>query len=491
MRLIKNSFFLLCLLAGIISCKKEFEGDRKDFGPPETYFVVDSIYRSGENRYTTTVEAHWWGTTEGGFIKGYEVSIDGMQTWKFTSSQDSLFLLSLPNGNDTADILIYVRAVNNLGVVDPTPAGTAYPVKNTAPSIVFDYSFGRKTSAFPAFRFNWKAGDIDGLQDISTIEVCLNDTANNILQLPSTVSAASFIGDKSGTTFNGEFTVYNNTQTNPFSQKLKGAVFNALNFIYIRTIDRTGAKSAWAKDSIVLKQPKSGLLFINDYSNNKGIVGAFYSTRILNLGAAYSSFDTINSLIDEFPSDEFTTKKTFEFFNRIFWATEDPTRSLGAAQKGTETFFTNGGRIFMVLEIPNDVSPTADFFSFTPIERLIVDTDPGRAFRMSAGNQVFGYDGTWPVLKATSIITFPRPFATYSQSTGLFNYDSLARAELLSFGPGGAPAWTGPSNVMAKRIKAQTGKTDFITLTAPLHQLNGNNNVDSFFKKVVIGELEF
>ena len=34
-------------------------------------------------------------------------------------------------------------------------------------------------------------------------------------------------------------------------------------------------------------------------------------------------------------------------------------------------------------------------------------------------------------------------------------------------------------------------KTDIVTLTAPLHLLNGNNNVDSFFQKVVLSELEF
>lgn len=489
MRLIKNSFFFLGILIAFVSCKKDFEGDRKDFGTPETYFVVDSIYRSGDNRYTTTVEAHWWGTTQSGFIKGYEVSIDGMQTWKFTTSQDSTFLLALPGGNDTADIFIYVRAVNNQGDVDPTPAGTAYPVRNTAPVIDFDYSFGRRAMAFPAFRFNWKATDIDGTQDINLVEIALNDTVNNVIQLPPSVTAASFIGDKTGSVFNGDFTIYNNTQANPFGQKMKGGVFNAYNFFYIRTSDRTGAKSQWVKDSIFLKAPKNGVLFINDYSNNKAAISTFYANRIINLGAGFANFDTVNSIQDEFPLDEFTTRKTFEFFNRIVWATEDPTRSLGVAQKGTETFFTNGGRIFMVLEIPNDVSATADFFSFTPIQSLVLD--PGRSFRMSSGNQVFGYNASWPTLKATSIITYPRPFITYAQSTGLFNYDSLARAELLSFGPGGAPAWTGPSNVLSKRIKAQTGKTDFVTLTVPLNQLNGNNNVDSFFKKVVIEELEF
>src|SRR5690606_35999271 len=144
MRLIKNVFLFVLVAVSITACKKEFEGDKKDFGSPETYLVVDSIYRSGDNRYTTTVQAHWWGTTNSGFIEGYEVSVDG-KAWRFTTSQDSMFLLSIQTGSDTADIEIFVRAINNDGVIDPTPASTAYPVKNTAPNVAFDNSFGKKT----------------------------------------------------------------------------------------------------------------------------------------------------------------------------------------------------------------------------------------------------------------------------------------------------------------------------------------------------------
>lgn len=489
MQALKNILIVFLLTVSAYGCKKEFEGDRKDFAAPETFLVVDSIYRSGDTRYTTTVEVHWWGSVQTGYIKGYEVSIDDQQSWTFTTRQDSTFLLTLPNGQDTADIRIYVRTVDNRDVVDPTPASTSYPVRNTAPTIAFDFSTGKKTKAFPAFRFNWILQDIDGLADISTVQVGLNDTVSNLVDLPSSVTAATFIGERLNGNFTGTYTLFNNTQTTPFAQKLQGGVFDEYNFIYLRAIDRTGAKSSWVKDSILIKRPKSGLLFINDYNNNKSLITTFYSNRLLNLGSGFASFDTVVSLLDELPSDVFTTTKTFEFFDRIIWATEDPTRGLGTAQTSTTSFFNNGGKIFMVLEIANDVAADASFFSFTPIEKLVID--PGRSFRMATGDQVFGYDNTWPVLKASGIITYPRPFTTYTQSTGLFSYDSLARAELRSFGPGGAQVWSGPSNIMSKRINVQSGKTDFVTLTVPLHLLNANNNVDSFFKKVVIDELAF
>lgn len=480
--------YLLFFVAIMGSCKKEFEGDKTTNTTPETYLAVDSIYRSGENRYTTTVEAHWWGTVQGSFIKGYEVSIDNMQTWEFTTKQQSTFLLTLPFGSDTGDIRIFVRAINNEGIKDPTPASVAYPVKNTPPTIAFDYSQGRKTSSYPAFRFNWKAVDADGDRDILQIEVCFNDTTK-IVTLPPTINASSFVGERINGNFTGNYLLYNNTQTTAFSQKLTGIVLNSVNYLYIRSVDRTGSKSPWAKDSLFIKQPQaSGIVFINDYNSNRNQITNFYTARLNNLGAGYNQFDTIKSLLDELPSDAFTMAKAFDFFNRVVWVTEDPTRSLGAAQSNTGSFFNNGGKLFMVLEIPADVPEDAAIFNFTPIRSLVAN--PGRAFRMSNGDRIIGYTN-WPELKATSIITLPRPFNPYSGSTGLFTYDSLARAELRSFGPGGAPAWTGPSTVMAKRINTQRGKADLVTLTVPMHLMNGNNNVDSFFKQVVISELGF
>ena len=488
MQLLKHISLFLLIATTVVSCKKDFEGERTDLGAPETFMAVDSIYRSGDSRYTTTVEAHWWGSVKTGFIKGYEVSIDNMQTWNFTDKQSGTFLLSLPSGLDTTDIRIFVRAVDNNGKVDPTPAGTTYPVRNSAPNINFDFSTGQKTVAFPAFRYSWILTDVDGLADISIVEIALNDTIKNKVQVPSNVNASTFVGEKVNGVFTGNFLLYNNNQTNPYSQKLSGGLMNDTNIIFIRCKDRTGSQSAWISAKIYIREPKNRLLFINDYISNKNAITAFYTTRINNLGTNFTNYDVVTSLVDEFPSDEFTTSKTFDFFNRIVWATEDPTRSLGTAQNASISFFNNGGKIFMVLEIPNDVALNASFFSFTPIERLV--DNPGRSFRMATGDQIISYTN-WPKLKATGIITYPRPFYTYASSSGLYTYDSLASAQLRSFGPGGAPAWTGPSNVMAKRINTQLNKTDIVTLTAPLHLLNGNNNVDSFFQKVVLSELEF
>ena len=487
-----NLFFLVAVMSVFLSCKKDFEGDKNDIATPETFLVVDSIYRSGDNRYTTTIEAHWWGTVQAGFIKGYEVSIDNQQTWTFTTKQSDVFLLTLPVGADTADIVVFVRTIDNNGTADPTPASTAFPVKNSPPVISFDYTYPntKKNTAFPAFRYGWKFTDADGAVDISAIEVCFNDTMLKV-SLPLTVMASSFVAEKVNNTFTGNWFIYNNTQTTAFSQKITGIGFDSLNFFYVRAIDRSGAKSPWTKDSIFIKKPQaSGILFINDYNSTKTIITNFYTNRIKSLGLTYQVFDTVKSFVDEFPNDLFTITKAFDFFNRIVWVSDFPSTALGIAQTSTIPFFAKGGKLFMVLQIPNDVAFDAPIFNFTPIQQLVVDTTPARTFKMAPGDRIISYKNG-PELKATSIVDIARPFITYSSSSGLYAYDSLAKAELRSFGSGNPTVWMGTSTVMSKRINTQTNKTDFITLTVPLNLMNGNNNVDSFFKQVIINELAF
>jgi hypothetical protein len=187
--------------------------------------AVDKIDRSGDLRLTTTIEAHWWGVSQTGIIKGYEVSTDNQQTWQFTTKQSGTFLLTLPAGKDTADIAVYVRAIDNLGQRDPTPASTLYPVKNTPPAIAIDNSNGHKSTTFPAFRYYWIASDTDGVADIQGIEVAFNDTTT-LYQLPANASAASFVAQVSGGVTGNSFQVFVNSKITPQPDLLTGILYN-------------------------------------------------------------------------------------------------------------------------------------------------------------------------------------------------------------------------------------------------------------------------
>ena len=488
-----RKLLLFCVLIGVVavSCRKDFEGKENTQTLPETYTVVDSIRRDTNNLLTTTVEARWWGESKKGFISGYEVSIDNQQTWTFTKDQKGSFLLNLPVGQQSGNLPVYVRAVDNLGQKDPTAAIMVFPVKNSAPALEMDYSRGRRTSAFPAFRYYWTATDIDGPLDIQNIEIVLNDTTKAPLVIPGNSIAASFVAQVTAGVFDTVLFVYQNNRSVPFPDKLNGVLYNQLNKIYIRAVDRVGLKSAWARDSVFIKRPKSDLLLINDYST-KGPVQTFYNAQLSNLGVGYNLFDSVITIASDLPDDVFTIVKTLEFYKRIVWFSDNPNSTLGLAQLVTANFFQQGGRMFLVCEMPNDFPYNSNFFSFTPIQELVVPP-AGITLRMNIGELMYPHiaGSGWPVLKSTSILSSARPFVTFSTPSGAFTYDSTCRANILAQNVNGTTAWTGASTVLSKRIKVGSGKTDMIVCTLPLNRLNGNGNMDSLFRKALINELEF
>ena len=132
---------ILTLLFAFSACKKE-EGDLKVNQEPETTFSIKEINLSGDDRLNSIVSLEWYGKDPDGYIVGYELSQDG-NNWFYTTKQDSTFQFSLDGGADTADIELYVRAIDNENAKDPSPDYLRIPIKNTAPTIEFSSPINR------------------------------------------------------------------------------------------------------------------------------------------------------------------------------------------------------------------------------------------------------------------------------------------------------------------------------------------------------------
>ncbi len=468
----------------IFSCKKNFEGDAKAQTPPETFMVVDKIYRTGDLRYTTTIEAHWWGSSTG-IIKGYETSIDNKQTWQYTSKQSGTFLLLLPQGSDTADVVVYVRAIDNLGQKDLTPASTAYPIKNSAPHIFMDNSFGRKTSSFPAFRYYWNTSDTDGVDDISGVEISFNDT-NNIYLLPGNTYAASFVAEVNNGIFSPSFLVYPNTKTIALPNSISGINYDSLNFFYVRVFDRSGTRSSWTKDSIYIRKPKSTFAILNDYSGAKLYYQNFYTSRLNAMGAPYNNYEIISTPKDDLPNDNFTCSKVFAYFKKAIWFSNDVNTTLAIASTSTNTFFYNGGTMLMVIDIGGSFGYSESLLSFTPVASFV---DPnGSQFKLNPNDSLLPTQNGWlPLVVTSNVLNITlRPFVMQN-SSGTFAFETLYNGKLnTSAGP-----WAGQSLLMAKRKNIANGLTNLVFSVMPFDIMQGNSNIDTVFKKIIVDELKF
>ncbi|MCF8253893.1 MAG: hypothetical protein K9H61_04030 [Bacteroidia bacterium] len=492
---------ILITLSGLLACKKGFDGERQTTAAPETYMAVDTIFRTGENRLTTQVDANWWGISKGGFIAGFEISTDNQQTWHYTKRQDSSFLLKIPPGQDSADIVIYVRAIDNLGQADATPASTLYPIKNSRPEVKFVFSepLGGIASinpsiVFPVLKYTIFGSDPDGTDDIKQYELYINDTNTTPYILPANTN--SFIlestnpkGDSS------DCKVFVNGSNNALSGLAKGLQHNAQNIVYVRVVDQALSKSAYIPTPVMwVKKVSSDLLLVNAYTSNKIFVQNFITSNLSKIGIL--AYDTLqateveNLNYTQLQPDFQSQTKTFAFFKHILWFGDDASFSFSYGQRTTADFFAKGGTLFMGIAINSNFDPLSNFLDWTPIKNL-VNPPAGSVFRVNNNALVNPVDPTWPTIKSTGIIASARPFEIPISSSSV-GYDSLYFGGIIESATGQSPKnWTGQAAVMAKRFTISDNKTNFIISSLPIEKFNGNNNIDTLFKHIFIDELKF
>ncbi len=490
------SFSILCLLL-IFSCKKEFVGKATVNQAPETHTVADTVIRSGSTRFISQIKISWWGDDQDGFVKGFEFSFDGA-TWVYTTKQDSLFTLALPAGSDTANFNFQVRAIDNQDLKDQTPASLVYPVKNSPPTCSVFIPAGtalfpsKNTSkTFPAFRFYWNASDPDGDNNLDHFELFFNDTLAAPYILNSSITQAAFVAKEIlSNTPNCE--VYSGTNQR-LSLEINGLKLNSNNVFYIRAVDKVGAKSnASASNSFYCKKPVNKILVVNASSPYTASKLNLFQSNMQSIGI--TAFDTLNAFLknnnnyDELSADYFTQNKALKFFDKILWFSDNDSVSLSFAQRSLGDFLANNGRIFMAINFSQFFYEQSALLDFTPIKELILDTMG--VFRMNSNALMHPLIAGYPILKSSSIISSARPFLK-AIDNGSSKFVDVYTGDLIVSTTSGPVSWTGPSVVCAKRVDATTNQTNFIFLSMPLERLNGNNNLDSLFKKVLIQELGF
>lgn len=500
MTYLKSALTFTLLVLAFSSCKKGFDGNKNTLAPPETYVVVDSVFRTGEDRLTTRVDARWYGVSKGGYIIGYEFSTDNMVSWKFTSRTDSTFLLSLPPGSDSADIAIYFRAIDYLGQKDPTPAGTLFPIKNSPPSAKFVFGIPvagipsqNQVKAFPVLKYTIQGDDPDGAADLSGYNLYINDTNQTPYFIPATATSFTLVGLnlQADSTLCSIFLGSNST---PASQNVGYLKLNAFNDFYLQSVDKALSKSAIVKaPSVWVKKVASDVLVINAYNSNKVFVQNFYTARMVNNGILV--FDTlqatevVNNNYTQLAPDFETQKRVFKLFKKIVWFGDDANFSLSLGQRSTSDFFNNGGTMFLSLAINAGFDPLSNFLDWTPV-RSLVNPPGGSVFRINNNQTINGKSG-YPALKTTKFIDSSRPFEIPSTG-GIYGYDSIYSGGILESISGQPPkAWTGISTIVSKRYRTQSGKTDFIFSSVPLENFGGNNNMDSVFQILFKQELGF
>jgi hypothetical protein len=481
---------VLLYITTVVSCKKDFNGTEKPNLPPNTYCIADTIIRTGDDRLSALVTANWWGDDPDGYITHYEYTFDSVAgqpaLWNKITRQDSTFLLPIPAGNDTFDFHFFVRAIDNRGAKDPSPARLRFPVRNSAPHVIFLSGINNPLTTFPVVKFFWQASDPDGNENLNYFELCWNDTTQTPYTLNITASSAMFEATSLNTLTPACF-VYQNNTTTPLDATINGMILNDTNRLYIRVVDKALAKSKYVSSyPIYIKKPVSDILLVDGYGNNGSTQTNFYAQNLIGIGI--TQFDTLaifknsGGVYQQLAPDNITQARIFKLFKTIIWFSNDATASLSLGQKTLNEFFDNNGKLFFSTYVSSSFDQQSTFLNFTPAQSLTaLPQDTQLVLNNNAA--INALQSGYPNLSSSSIVSVVRPFNLTLGATALYSAELLAK----QVSTGILNPWTGNSIVMAKKNN-NNGTPNFIFTTLELNKLNGLMNMNVLFQKIFVNE---
>lgn len=491
--------FLAIFLLGffLYACKTAINGDVLPNKLPETHTVVDTIIRSGIDRYPTKVSIQWWGNDEDGYVAGYEYTFDNPDLpsaiWKYTTTTDSIFSLTVPAGDDTADFVFHVRAIDNEGAKDPTPAKCTYPVRNTPPTIDFVYNpdngnllaGGNPSVTFPIIRYRWLADDADGLDNISGFSLVFNDTNATPVTLPAGVSSI-IVKAKNPANNLSDCDIFQGNNSQPLGVTLPGLLLNDTNVLYVRAQDLSNAKSKWMPAEVVyVKKLEHPVLLVNAYTNASNTMD-FYLQQMAALGIR--NFDTINLFQQEsgrytrLSADNRTQSLLFSLFDHIIWFGNDFEMNATYVSNTMNNFLNQGGNLFFSAYAGNAAAVTSEFYGFAGVDSLIA---PAANFRfvITDTSTFEPYRITWPRLGYEAFQPAVRLLKPASGTVSLYNGNII----LQQINPIQFTMYNGFRDIVTLRVNP-ANNSKVVVSSLELSRMNKLGNVTQFFDRVLKGE---
>lgn len=480
-----------------MACDSSMTGEFNENYPPTTFLTVDKINREGDFRLSSQINISWWGNDKDGYIIGYEYAINDTLDgdWTFTKKTDSTFILPISEGMSEDNVLFKVRAIDNDSMRDPVGARLVYPIVNSAPSVSLNLNEIPPDTLFSISSFGWTINDPDGLGNISTTEVSVNDTVNGWVDIPIPDNENRiFISLEIDNTTEGTKTAavfLGKSYSSASDLEIPGLIVGGNNIFYVRTKDYAGAVSPVDSVSWFIKQKKSNTLFLNDYSGSNSGINQTFHIDLLNQNGIYPDVWIINdgevsqdkvALSEAFPSViNPTLKKTLSTWDHIYWFSNDIDRNITYALDITTDFFANNGSMFVTIPMKG-IGQEDEIFNFLPIDSIGVHTDFQTNFLLNRNTEVTPADGiTGVTLKTESRKVGTYPVKPISGAMLLYEANFLASTVL-----GVNEDYTGFEGVAVENPEG-----NLIYFGLDLINLNGNNNLAEMINELLIGRLNF
>ena len=437
--------------------------------PPETSLFLQDINLNGQNRLNSVVRIYWSGEDQDGYVIGYEISTDG-QNWGFTSETDSTFFFSIPFGQDSVDVTLFARAIDNDSVADPEPASLIVPLKNRPPVAKFDTVAVLPDTVFSAGTLLYSVTDPDGDETLERVELKIND--GPWLTLPFSSRFMSFLPENPETAGSQNLRLFDGPAASELIETLEGALVDGENRFYLRASDIAGINSEIdSTDIFWLRQKTGDLLVVDDHGDSDA---DDLHREVLN--QVYPSYDVIDIQTSRPNVWDPTLGLILRVYDRVLWYSDgSDLPSLGEqltleiAATSLQEYLNAGGKLFISAKFPatfNDpeeagISPV---FDFSPMDSLSSSPGQARIPRDSLLEPTGILTGQINPIVCGRFITGADPF--YAKDPG----NALLDAQLVGVG-----GWTGPTTIAARTVFTN-GETNQVFVGVELHKLDGDRS---------------
>lgn len=474
------------MLSVSIACSDD---DKNENEAPDTFFSIEEINLTGDNRLNSIVRLTWFGTDPDGYIKGYELSEDGIN-WDFTTVQDSTFQFNIAAGADTSDIRLFVRSIDNENLVDPTPDELTIPIRNTPPTVTFDDDLTIPDTAYLAATTEWNATDIDGDETITQVLISLNGAA--WYEVSRTKKIFTLVPADDGTTSGiTNAKIYYNNDANPASEEVEGLIVNDTNYILIKAVDQAGTESAPDTSyTFYMKGKQNDLLVIGGIRATPGgsDPAQLYSDILQRTG---TNFDFVDFTIDNGLYQPKLWNTTFRlqlsFYSKLFFFSDDETfinnftntrlLLLEYAAASLQEYANSGGKYLVSTSFPWDTNIDG-FRGILPLSSLSSVTYGGsNGTNLSTDSAITSTLPGYPDLSSSS---FRLP------AIGVYNIDSLDSEVLYTAGVtmGRRDPWTDTKIIASGR--RNNGKLNQVYFGVQLWQLDKDPaELDALFNQIL------
>lgn len=498
LKLSHRVLFCILLSASLFSCKKE--GELIPNTEPETKLFLSSINRSGTERLNAVVNVKWSAEDKDGYIEGYEISFDNI-TWTYTTEQDSTFRFSINEGSDTADINFYVRAIDNDGNKDKSPAYLKIPIKNTLPTISLDKNLFKGDSVYSVFSMLWVANDLDGASTLDSVYIKINN--DEWYAISENFNFISIVPSNPEVNGNTNAIVYAGNTSIQLAKQIKGLQVGAINKVYIKVKDLSGAESAIdSLNPFFLKRKTSDLLVLDAYNiSSTPNADLVYRTAISTVYNTYDYYDFYRQSSAYIPKQ---WKPTFllmmKLYDKIFWYS-DNSRSVTAsgmlledASNAIQDYLNDGGKLFITSDFANNASTdafpkTSSLFQYAPIDSFQTFFAPNQKASLPVDSLLLP-DATnaigYPTLKVNTFSDAVDPF--FAKSSALPIYKAQIRR---------ANGVTNTRTMGAKTVNSNN-RTNQVFISTDLFKILGDadgngqqDELNKLFTKVFLDEFNW